>query len=589
MNILNINKVIENMDIDFYINRIAYMLNTTSDEILKRYEKGYIANLIANMILNRNLDEDVDLFNHPENYFTNPYELTNAEEAAKLIYKFCTNKDAYIYIYADYDADGLTSGYTAYNALFDVSNCAGIDVHFPERSEGYGLSMEFCKEIVEKHKDNPSNVLVMTVDNGITKIDEVKYLKDNGIEVLITDHHTSKEEVPNCLIVNPHNNTIQQEDTFKHLCGCGVAFKVLFILQDMFDNNQMYKYLPYLCISTISDVMPLSKENMAIIQYGLSAFNSDDCPPAIRVLANKESIDIITAETIGWIIAPMLNACGRLGQINYAVDFLFEQDSSYVEDIVNKVYSINDKRKRMTKNAKNQLDGYNTDDNVFIMNSSKFEAGILGIIAGEAVKRFNKPAIVVTPSKEKELHGSIRSIPGLNIIPILQQLKDQNLITEFGGHPEAAGIFFNQDNIPAIKEVFNKVISIEEPSDEQQVETKEFTVDNFIELDDINNIILAASTIIPTDGKTYGYPIFEVLNCELKDFKCYPSGYLELTVKQNNYFVDMPCMGLSEKFLNEILPSLDQKDDKKIHVIGTITKHFKNKKYTLNVKDIKVS
>lgn len=583
------NEIIETankLDKTFLIDRIAYMLNMSPKVLLNYYTEYFISNLIANMLRNRNLD--IDIINNPSKFFTNPYNLYNAEKAADLICNYAKDKNAIIYIFADFDADGITAGYVTFKALSEVVDCQ-LNVYFPERKEGYGLSMKFCEEVVNK-KNDYSKILVMTVDNGITKIEETDYLKENGIEVLITDHHTSKEIIPNCIVVDPHNNTIEQTDEFKHLCGCGVAFKICSIVQDKLGENNMYEYIPYLTISTISDIMPLTPENLAIIQYGLNIMNSDKCPNSISLLAKKNNIDIITTESIGWTIAPMLNACGRLNDTKLASDLLFLQNDSIIEDICTLVIATNEKRKSITKKYKKKLHTYDTDDFLFILNDEKVEAGILGILAGEATKQFNKPAMAVVqnPDVPGQLKGSARSIPGFNLIPILQELKDEKLIDEFGGHAEAAGVFFKEENIQAIKNKFNQYKDFEQevvlPKTEEDI-----VIDDFIDLDDLNTMLVAISNIIPTDGKNFTLPTFGIMDINLKSYKAYPSGYLEITVQKDKISLDMSCFGLVDKLTTEILPQLDKKDNRKIHIVGTITKHFRTKKYTLNVKDIMVA
>lgn len=577
---------INKLDKTLLIDRIAYMLNMSPKVLLSYYTEEFITNLTANMLINRNVNTDI--INNPQDFFTDPYKLHNAVEAAELICKYAKDKNAIIYIFADFDADGITAGYITFKALSDVVDCQ-LNVYFPERKEGYGLSMDFCKQVVDK-KDEYSKVLVMTVDNGISKVEETDYLKANGIEVLITDHHTSKDAVPNCLIVDPHNNTVEQSDEFKHLCGCGVAFKVLFIVQDMLGKNNMYEYIPYLTISTISDIMPLEKENLAIIQYGLNIMNSDECPNSIKLLTKANDIDIITSETIGWVIAPIINACGRLNDTKLAADFFFLQDDVVIEDIITLMIATNEKRKSITKRYKKKLQNYNTDDFLFVLNDEKVEAGILGILAGEATKQFNKPAmaVVVNPEKPDQLKGSARSIPQVNLIPILQELKDEGIIDDFGGHPEAAGVFFKEENIQAIKDKFNQIKPSETILSMPKTE-EDITIDSFVDLDDLNTMLIAISNIIPTDGKDLSLPTFGIMDLNLKNYKAYPSGYLEITVQQNGVTLDMSCFNLVDKLLTEILPELDKKDDRKIHIVGTITKHFRTKKYTLNVKDIMVA
>ena len=591
-------KVANNLKGDFIIDRLCYNLGYKKDTLLQYIDEENARILLATLLINRELDKYTDIINAPQNFLIDPTKLTNAQKAANLINKYVRNRNAYVYVFADYDVDGLTAGYTMTSALREVSTCQSVSVKFPDREEGYGLNLQWCKKIVEQHTDEETgkvldDVLVITVDNGITKVSEVEYLKQNNIEVVITDHHPSKDVVPNCIVVDPHNNTIEQDDTFKHLCGCGVAFKVAQLVQELNGVNNMYNYFPFLALSTISDVMPMHTENLAFLQYGLDIMNSKDCPLGIAELKRQESIDIVTTTTIGWTIAPMLNACGRMGDIELASK-LFFTDNEPVQDIVSKIKSVNDKRKSITKRATNELlKTPNIDtDKVFIMNTTKYPGGVLGIIAGKATEIFNKPSIIVTPvDKEKKyLHGSARSANNIDLIPLMKVLKEEGLIIEYGGHAEAVGIQFSADKIDAIQNRLNELIVYVPLTEEQILETisteEVLEIDEILSLENLNVVMLALSNMLPTDGKQIKNPVFAVTDCEVKAFKVYPSGYMEITLKQGNKVIDMSAMGYAETFSTQILPQLDGKDKKLVHVAGTISKHFKTKKYVLNIVDI---
>lgn len=575
--------------------RLSYNLNIHQDQLLNYIDIDNAKMLLATLLINRGLKDDTDLLNNPEKYILRPELLHNATKAADIIKKYCEDDNAYIYIYADYDVDGVTAGYVFSKALKEVAKCK-VNVKFPDRDEGYGLSMNFCKTLVLEHTDEiidkvTDKVLVITVDNGISKSKEVEYLKDNNVEVVITDHHQSKdaEGVPNCLIVDPHNTTEKQDDTYKHLCGCGVAFKVAQLVQEHFGVNNMYNYFPYLALATIADVMPMNKENLSFIQYGLDIINSVNCPEGIKELKRQENIDYLTTTNIGWTIGPMINACGRLGNTELATKLFFTEDL-YVSDVVSKIRSTNDSRKNSTKRAVKELSKMDIQDNkAFIWDTqNKYPNGILGIIAGKASELFDVPSIVVSGAKNSnKLHGSARSARGVNLMSIMETLYNEGLITQYGGHADAVGIYFNRESIPLIQQRLNELIEYKEV-EEQVVEEEILEIDQILSLEHLNVVMLALSELLPSDGRTINYPTFAITNCELKSFKVYPSGYMEVTLKQGNTTLDMSAMGFAETFTTEILPKLDEMGSKNINVAGTISKHFKTKKYVLNIKDIAV-
>lgn len=584
-------ETINKIDGNFLADRLAYNLNITRKQLNDYIDVDNIKTLIATLLINRELEDKVDILNRPQDFLLNPHDLYNADKASKRIYEYCQDKDAIIYIYADYDADGLNAGYVAKKGLQQVSKCKVI-LHYPNRTEGYGLSMDFCKNIVAEHGDN-ANVLVITVDNGITKHKEVSYLAEHGIETIITDHHTSKKgEVPNCLVVDPHNKEVEQGDTYKHLCGTGVAFKIVQLVQELHGINDMYQYLPYVAIATITDVMPMHTENLAILQYGLDIINSKNCPLGIEEYKLQNNIDYMTTKDIGWTLGPMLNACGRMGDTELGAKLFFGEEGIPMADIVTKIKSVNEKRKNETKKFTKQLDSLSCQHSVFIWSIKNITAGIVGIIAGKAVERFNVPSIIVTKDKNSNiLHGSARTAQGIDLMPLMAQLHSEGLVYEYGGHSEAIGIKIEEDKLEALQIRLDELVQFIDSDIENIFEQQEeqLIIDEILTLENLNVVMLALSNLIPTDGRQLSEATFAVTDCEIKAFKTYPSGYMEVTLKQGNKVLDMSAMGYAEKFSMEILPELDEKDKPIVHIAGNITKHFKTKKYVLNIKDIVVA
>ena len=253
--------------------------------------------------------------------------------------------------------------------------------------------------------------------------------------------------------------------------------------------------------------------------------------------------------------------------------------------------SVNDKRKRETKKFNTQLANMPDDNNtVFIWNIPKITAGIVGIIAGKAVERFNKPSIIVTSKGNGMLHGSARSAQGINLMPIMEILHKEGLVSEYGGHAEAVGIHFEEKNIQAIQDRLNELIVFEVKDEEEfpDLFSTEDTleIDEFLTLDNLNVVMLALSNLLPVDGRQLREAVFAITDCEIKSFKTYPSGYMELTLKQGNTTLDMSAMGYAQKFSTEILPVLDSKGSMTVNIAGSISKHFKTRKYVLNIVDI---
>ena len=584
-----INEVMTYIDNDLLINRLCFTLKMTKDNLFKTVTQDEINLLVSSILINRGvLDKEQinSLFNDISLNVINPYKLHNAEKAANMITTYCKDKDAYIYVFADYDCDGVTSGYTMTSVLNGVSVCKVI-LKYPNRSEGYGLAMKWCNEIIKKHTNETTGkvedrVIVITVDNGITKYKEVELLQANGIECIITDHHPSKEgEVPNCIVVNPHNATEIQTDEYKHLCGCGVAFKVCELVQHNFGINTMLDYTPYLAISTLSDVMPLTDENLTFIQYGLEIMNGNKCPKGIKALMKSKDIDTLTATDILWTVAPMINACGRMGDTAMAAKLFFLDNQLTPEEIVKEINTVNEKRKSITKKAQVAIEKMNFDnDKVCILTTDKYPGGILGIIAGKIAEKFNKPAIVVSKDNEGLYHGSIRSFNGIDMLKLLIKLKELKLIETYGGHSEACVCGFTLDKLDKIKEFFNNTVTEELHRNPSSAEPT-LNIDEIITLDHLNDIVYTIVNMFPCDNRKYKNPTFALTDLKVLSYsqsKNNPNNIC-FNVKQGRQYKKIWAWGFANKYIELGFPE-------NIHIAGTISKSFMDKKYTMNVMDI---
>ena len=563
--IINVSSLI---DKDKLIARLCYILNISKEDLFRNVTKEEVENLISCILINRNIDNQtkVDtLFNNINVSITNPYDLVNAKTSADLITTYLNNPNAKIYIYADYDVDGVTSGYLLADVLRALTTCEVI-VIFPNRIDGYGINISFCNEVI-KNKGT-KDVLVITVDNGITKIDEVALLKKHGIEVIVTDHHTSKEVVPDCLIVDPHNTCIKQDDTFKHLCGCGVPFKVAQLVQENFDIYDMMNFTPYLAFATLADVMPMTEENIALVQYGLEIINGEDCPQGIKVLKELAKIDIMTSKDILWSVAPMINACGRMGDTALASKLFFVTDT--IKQDVTTIMKINEDRKAITKKAQIKIAKMNFDkDEVCIFTTNEYPNGILGIIAGKIA--------------EGLYHGSVRG-KDIDMIAFFKDMKAKKLIVDYGGHSAACACTFDIANLDLMKKYFNEHIIEVDPilDDIEDVIEDVLKIDEIISLNHLSKVIYAIVNMFPCNGKEFKNPTFALTDLKVIGYtlsKNNPEN-IKFTVKQGKQRHDVWAWGFGSKYIEELhCPST-------IHIAGEITKSFMNGAYTLNVVDI---
>ncbi len=440
--------------------------------------------------------------------------LHNGDAAADLITSYLKNRNAEIIVFADYDADGITSGFIATDFMMRAGRCKTF-VYYPERSEGYGLNMKTCENIVNEQKQTNADVLVVTVDNGITQLKEVEYLQKNNIEVVITDHHLPAEKLPDCIIVDP-----QLGDEYKYLAGCGVAFKLMQIIAEKIEYKFPEElYLPALAIGTVADVMPMTLENMALVKLGLDIINSPKCPRGIQEMKDYMGVNTLNAINIAWDIAPKLNACGRMGDIKLGAQVFFGDEvtiDSEWADLINTIENLNSKRKKLSANAGKTLDKIKIEDNnaVCIVDGTDFPLGMAGIIANKAMEQFNKPAIVL---KEHDgvYKGSVR-IPYVikGIKEMLQSCKDSGLLLDFGGHEQAAGLEIAIDKIEEFK---TKIQGLKFELEEREPE--ELIIDGTITLDQANEKFFNLINAIPYAGKTMPEPLFRLENITITKVK----------------------------------------------------------------------
>ena len=448
--------------------------------------------MIVNVLVNRGYDKEI-IESLLETGYSNelpPYnDLTNVEVGADIISSHIANGST-IWIFGDHDSDGVNSTYilgdAINNIIYETESNATINLKVPERTEGYGLNMNWCEELVANKSDE--QILVITVDNGIAADREVAYLLENGIDVLITDHHQPNGHTPqNVFIIDAfHNN---DSESNKGLCGAGVAFKLAMTLLDRYPNiasdDMYYRYMIHVAIATITDSMPMTKENIQYVYNGLQLLKDGYGSEALNYYKDYNANTDLTPKDLAFGIGPQLNACGRMNNVGLAIDYLFCEESE-VEDLYNKIVLTNDERKAKTKEAivtAESIMDINSPSIVLALNNV---AGIAGIIASDLSSRFNKCTIVFSShGNNKYLIGSARSTGNIHLLNVLREL-ETDAIVKVGGHAGACGITIKaelyNEFINALNNALNNLPTIEVENDTEL----EVVVDDFITLSDIN-------------------------------------------------------------------------------------------------------
>lgn len=409
-----------------------------------------------------NTKQQLEFWLHATEFdLADPYLMHDMDKAIARINQ-AIDQGEKITIYGDYDADGIT----ATSIMVEVLSILGADVHYliPDRfKDGYGPSLSKYQQLVAD-----GTKLIITVDNGVTGIDEVAYANSHGVDTIITDHHTIQNQLPAAYAV-VHCNYPGQAYPFDDYCGAGVAYTIARALMD----DPMPELLDLAMIGTIGDMVKVSGEGHIVVKRGLEVFNQTG-RPGLRALAKVAGLHLGQADEtdIGFAIAPRLNATGRLANAELAVELLLCDDEDRASEIAQEIEQLNNKRKELTQSVfadamlQIQQAGYRKKQTLVLYNPAWHE-GVLGLVANKVAEQTHKPVIMLTKNDEGLVKGSGRSSAGFNLFDALMPLKDE-LFEKFGGHDFACGLSLTEANIERLRDAFEQ--SYQAPSEV----TKEF-------------------------------------------------------------------------------------------------------------------
>ena len=428
------------------------------EAVQRAAEANNVPRIIADLLLNRGISEaDFAAFLvKSKKYIKNPMDMLDMEKAADRIAEALKNEEK-IVIYGDYDVDGITSTALLYEFL--KSNGANAEYYIPDRKdEGYGINIMAVNKLIKQGVK-----LLITVDCGITAIGEVEFAKLQGMDVIITDHHTCKERIPTAAaVVNPKRP--DDEYGFDGLAGVGVAFKLVLALAMKLGLNTgevFDRYADLAAIGTIADVVPLVDENRIIVSKGLDALQEPH-RPGLRALFEVAGVadKKVTASTIAFFAAPRMNAAGRLGTAVTSVELLLTRDEARAKEIAEELDCENRARQETEQEINEQAlemiakDPGFAKKKVIVLARREWHNGVIGIVASRLVERFYKPTILISISEDGKGKGSGRSISGFNLFDALSD--SEELLTNFGGHAVAAGLGINSDKIEEFEKKINK-------------------------------------------------------------------------------------------------------------------------------------
>ena len=546
---------------------------------VEKIENEYgISNLLAKILVNRNLTkkEDIDLFLKPTRHdFHNPYLMPDMALAVDRIIKAMNNKEK-ILIYGDYDVDGITSITVVKNFLLERG--ANVTQYIPNRlNEGYGLN----KDAIKKISDDGVN-LIITVDCGISGIEEVDYANSLGLEVIVTDHHEVGEILPNAIAVI---DAKRKDSTypFRELAGVGVGFKLIQAIAQrlQLEEKEYLKYLDIVCIGTISDIVPLVDENRVIAKLGLKLVEVTK-NVGLKALLEASGYKKIDSFTVSFGLAPRINACGRMGKEKEALNLFLTQDENEAKKIALRLNEYNKERqdieKRIYEDAVNKIEKSETDKQVLVLGSENWHHGVIGIVASKITDLYFKPSILIC-FEEDEGKGSGRSIPGFDLYESLTNCSEN--LEKFGGHSMAVGVTLKKENFEKFKEEFEKYAQNSNICDIIPI----IKIDEEITLEDINIKAVEELNMLEPFGEANKMPLFMYKNLKIHSIRTLSEGkHIKLTLKDNNFYID--SIGFNLGHLAEEYQIGD-----KVDVVGSleINRFNGRESVQINLKDLRKS
>ncbi len=505
-----------------------------NEEQVERLQKEYNLNkLLATILSNRGIIEEDHIrkfLNPKRSDFYDPYEMPDMKIAVDRIIKAIENKEKII-IYGDYDVDGITS----VTVLKSFIEERGIKVseYIPNRlEEGYGLNKEAVKMIYEQ-----GNQLMITVDCGISAVEEVDYANELGLETIITDHHEPGSELPKALAVVDAKRK-DNKYPFRNLAGVGVVFKLIqaISMKLNLEEKEYLKYLDIVCIGTISDIVPLVDENRVIVKLGLKLVEQTR-NIGLRSILQMAGYNKIDSTTVSFGVAPRINACGRMGHQEDALKLFLSKDENEVKQLTQKLDEYNKKRQEIEKNiyndAINQINEKKLDErNTIIVSGKNWHHGVIGIVSSKITELYFKPSILLC--EEGEIgKGSGRSIPGFDLYEALTECKES--IEKFGGHSMAIGINVKKEKFEEFKEKLEEIAIQKEISKIVPI----LKIDAQIELNEINQKIVDSLKELEPFGEENKTPLFIIKNLKIDSIRALSEGkHLKLTLKNDKNIIN---------------------------------------------------
>ena len=518
--------------------------NFDKEAVIEISKKFNISPLTAIVLYNRGVRDfdDIEKFLHCDlSGLKDPFLMLDMDKAVERIKRAKDNGEK-ITIYGDYDVDGITSIAILYKHLKSMG--INVDYYIPNRiTEGYGVNCGALEKIKAGGTD-----LVITVDTGITAVEETEYAKSIGLDIIVTDHHECKEKIPAAYAaIDPKRKECGYP--FKNLAGVGVAFKLIQALGGKETLPELIdEYSDLICLGTVADISPLVDENRILVIEGLKRFKNT------KNIGLKALIDVsvnndkeINTGTIGYIIAPRINASGRLGCASRSVDLFLTEDKKLASELALNLCEENVTRQqteqKMFAEAFEYIEQHPEikDDNILVIPHKDWHHGIIGIVSSKITEKFYKPSILFAIDGD-EAKGSGRSIGNFNLFDALENSSD--LLEKFGGHELAAGLSIKTENIDEFRRKINEYSAgkinvsdlVPTISIDAQIKVPYITIST---INDINKL--------QPFGVENPTPVFSVRNIKIHKLSVMSGGkHLRMTLFKDNKYLDSVGFGMGE-------------------------------------------
>ncbi len=463
-----------------------WVINTPPEEnkISELAHKLNCPPVIANLLLQRDIDtaEKAQAFFYPSlSMLHDPFLMKDMDKAVDRLDKAIAQEEK-ILIYGDYDVDGTTAVALLYKYLKNKCNHSNLEYYIPDRyTEGYGVSVKGIDYAAENDFS-----LILVTDCGVKAVEKVRYAKEKGVDIIICDHHTPGDSLPEAIaVLDPQRKDCNYP--YKWLSGCGVSFKLVqaHSMKHNLPMSELYKLLDLLCVSIASDIVPITGENRILAHYGLQQLNEKPSL-GLKTIIEVSGIDKeITINDIVFRIGPRINAAGRVESGNRAVDLLVSDERFSANGIASDINIFNDRRKKLDHDITEEAIAHITHSEIepsrktTVLFNPKWHKGVIGIVASRLTESFYRPTIVLTESNGMAT-GSARSVEGFDLYYAISQCSE--LLENYGGHKYAAGLTLKIENIEPFKKKFEQIV--QETINEDML-TPQINIDAKIKLSDI--------------------------------------------------------------------------------------------------------